>query len=891
MKHLLNPPQNNPPMRYQLLLVLFLLYAARATYAQCDTKQYTRIFSEAQTLQEQGQFIEAKNKYEAAKIYACGSKDLDKADKAVDALFEQINRLREQADSTALTAYANDLAYKSKIALRDGDRNTAFRLAEFAHRFVDSKNIEIEQALVDALYYNEKPDHETLPRVTNLEGHTGEVYCMAFSPDGKRLASGSEDNTAKVWDFESGKTLLKLGGHEDPVFCLSFSPDGKTLATGAGNKVRIWELEHGEILRVLEGHTENFDHLIFSSDGKKLAAVNEGNMLTIWDIETGKSKLMLEGPTEDVSSMAFSPDNKMLAAGVGNVTKIWDLESAKTVMTLEGHTNNICSVAFSLDCKRLATGDEGKKIIIWDLNNQKKLLNLKGHPFWINSIFLPEVGNDKITSVGLRNMAKNFDLDSGTALIALKVPSELFNRVAFSHDGKRVAATADLMDDEWDISNVYDYSIKVWDLERGNGNTKFYGVVSSVDCAAISPNGKRIAITSSDTRVNILDLESGKFIMTLEGHSHRVNCVSYSLDGQRLATGSFDNSVKIWDMVTGKLLMTLPGHSNYLESVTFSPDGKMLATGSSDETVKIWDLGKGLALSTLKGHSSGISSVAFSPDGERLATGSWDFTAKIWDLGSEQALFTLNGHTSVIFSVAFSPDGKRLATGAADATVKLWDVGSGQTIMTIGGLTRFVKSVAFSTDGKRFAIAAGNLVKIYDSESGEALVTLEGDSSNVQGVSFSQDGQKLITIAGDNTAKIWEINSDNLIKEWQKGGVQSTVSLAQLQQYNLYTLLSLHLDNEDKLINSGEVWQIKAFADLSASQAAGSNILSRVEPHYARADRLYAAALALQDEELIRMDYAKMLRRWAEVCKSDGLESRAADLINKADGLWMDVKN
>jgi len=171
-------------------------------------------------------------------------------------------------------------------------------------------------------------------------------------------------------------------------------------------------------------------------------------------------------------------------------------------------------------------------------------------------------------------------------------------------------------------------------------------------------------------------------------------------------------------------------------------------------------------------------------------------------------------------------------------------------------------------------------------ESGKALSTLQGHSSSVSSVAFSPDGKRLATGAQDNTAKIWELSGDALLQRWQEKGGRAGLILRQLQPYNLDALLDQHPGNEQKLIATGEVWQIKAFADLAAAQAGGSSVLARVAPLYARAERLYAAALALQDELLIRMDYAKMLRRWAEVYQSEGQEKKAEALQAKADGLW-----
>jgi len=278
--------------------------AAKCCAAQADIdKLYAEIFAglkkqtrEAEEAKKTAETSEKKALIEKGKAETSERNAISSEKKAIVEKL-RADSISETARRQALRAYANDLAYKSQIALERGDRTTAFRLAEFAHRYVDDDNLNVTRALCDALYYNDRPadpTHPPLPWASNLQGHTSHVLSVAFSPDGQRLATGSWDYTAKIWDLITGKAVLTLEGHTSYVESVAFSLDGKRLATGSWDKTaKIWDLTTGKAVLTLEGHTSNVESVVFSLDGKRLATGSWDHTAKIWDLTTGKAALTL----------------------------------------------------------------------------------------------------------------------------------------------------------------------------------------------------------------------------------------------------------------------------------------------------------------------------------------------------------------------------------------------------------------------------------------------------------------------------------------------------------------------------------------------------------------------------------------------------------------------
>jgi serine/threonine protein kinase/Tol biopolymer transport system component len=296
-----------------------------------------------------------------------------------------------------------------------------------------------------------------------LKGHTSYVWSVAFSPDGKRLASASNDRTVKVWDAVTGQEILSLTGHTGGVSSVAFSLDGKHLASASNDRtVKVWDAATGQEVRTLTGHTGEVYSVAFSPDGKRLASTSEDKTVKVWDAATGQEVRTLAGHTLYVSSVAFSPDSKRLASASGDKTvKVWDAATGQEVRTLAGHTSFVLSVAFSPDGKRLASASNDRTVKVWDATTGQEAFSLRGHT------------------------------------------GEVYS-VVFSPDGKRLAS-----------AGGGDLTVKVWDATTSQEARTLTGHTGEVYSVVFSPDGKHLALAFGYQSVNVWDSATGQDFLTL----------------------------------------------------------------------------------------------------------------------------------------------------------------------------------------------------------------------------------------------------------------------------------------------------------------------------------------------------------------------------------------
>ena len=613
---------------------------------------------------------------------------------------------------------------------------------------------------------------------------SGRINTIHFAPGGQRLVSGGGDPLAPskpgkvcVWNTQTGKELLTLEGHTGPVWSVCFSPDGTHFAAaGEDGIVLVWDAEgKGKPLR-LEG-PRAVHAVSFSPDSKRLATADDDRAVRLWDASSGQLVGTFKGPeghTNVVTSVCFTPDGRHLLSASDDKTLLWDIDPPRAKpVTLIGHISCVTSVCLSPDGKRLASTsgdslapDKAGEIRIWEWGAKawREVFTLTGHagPVW-NACFSPN--GQRLASAGEDGTVRVWDVVEGRQYLLLKGHWGAVTSVCFAGDGTHLASAG------------ADGTIRLWETDRAQGPLVFSEHKDVVLAARFSPDGTRLVSVDGglDDTVRVWDAQTGKVVLHLEGDVRDVSDVSFSPDGRFLAGSTQSNTVRFWDAITGRELPSLqgpdteqPGGDRFnanpdelmraITSIGFSPDGTRLAGGSATGSIFIWNVGNGShrLLFTLDGHVGSVKHVCFSPDGRRLATVGDDPTVRVWDVATGRPLLALSGHTASLTTVCFAPDGKCLASGGNDRTVRMWDANTGDNLFSVPVREGKVSGLAFSPDGERLVSTAGRTVQVWVAATGLQLLTLGGHEDALTGVCFSSGGTLLATSARDRTVRVWK---------------------------------------------------------------------------------------------------------------------------------------
>jgi WD40 repeat protein/beta-lactamase regulating signal transducer with metallopeptidase domain len=599
---------------------------------------------------------------------------------------------------------------------------------------------------------------------TDLPG----LFCLGFSQDSARLAvgggrfNGGGPHHALIFDIRTRKQLAKLEGHDKVVMNIAFSPRDEFIATSAAdNTVRVWDARSYKLLHLLTGHTNAIKGLAFTPDGATLATGSWDNSIRLWDVRTGKQVGQLDGHPAAVREIAISPDgNFLVSGGAQRCLKLWDLKARKELATLHvdpaanpDDAPAVAPIAFALspDGKTAACGGENGSIVLLDAQSCEVRRTIKAHDDAVTTLAFSRDGKT-IASAGPDALVKLWNPTTGEAIRTLKGHDSWIFALAFSHDDSTLA------------SGGYDKTVRVWDLKKPGRSREFTGHKASIRSLSFSPSDEALASASADKTVRVWDLKTFESKATLRGHSGGVRGVAYSPDGRTLASVGEDGMLFLYDPVTLKERAKLKAHDSEALCLAFSPGGRLLVTGAQGGSIHFSDPYTGVLRYSRYAHQDGAVDVAFGQGGRQLFSLGGGRALRRWQPAVGPVRY-LDGHTSVVNCVVVSRNGKyALSCGnwpESDKTVRMWEIATGKEVRKFtNNKDMKMQTTTFSPDGKYvFAGAGSGIIFQWDMETGKQVRELIGHKDAVAHLSFSPGGQKMLSSSHDKTLRLWDLDS------------------------------------------------------------------------------------------------------------------------------------
>jgi WD40 repeat protein len=574
-----------------------------------------------------------------------------------------------------------------------------------------------------------------------LSGHKGPVLSAAFSPDGHRIVTGSEDQSARVWDVVSGKMLVEIKHHNGPVRSVAFMPDGTKIVSGSDDHiVRIFDAQTGDLIAELKEHKAGILSVAVSADNKRIVAGFDDGTARVWDAITRQQISLLSGQHSGrVNSVSISGDGAVVVTGSSDATaSVWDVATSKPTRVVREHTLAISSVALSAGAKSFVTGSFDKTIRVWDASTGQPLATLKGTDQSVSSVAFDAAGTHIVSGSSDGEM-RVWDIATGLETERMTGHAAGITSVGISAEGTYLVSSSD------------DGTARVWSMGPGGESVILSDHSESVSGIAVSPNGARVVTGSLDKTARIWDGGSGKLVSVLKGHGAEVSSVALSRDASIIVTGCSDNIARIWDAAAAKVNHELTGHAGPISSVAISSDAQRIATGSVDRTARIWNARTGLHMTTIGPLADRVTSIAFSPLGDRVITGAAT-TVRIWDAVTGLELPPRRVHAGTVLAVAISRDGRLLASGGREESIRIWQLGT-DIQPVILKVSSAVTSIAFSDDGARIVAGSSDgQLRVWETASGELIATVKLHSKEITSVAMAE--WSIDTASNDNTARI-----------------------------------------------------------------------------------------------------------------------------------------
>lgn len=611
---------------------------------------------------------------------------------------------------------------------------------------------------------------QTKLEVVLQQGHSAAVKAIAASNDGRFIATGSRDKSAKIWDANTGAEIRSFLGHEHTVNGVKFSNDGVFLATSsADNTAKIWNLKTGKEVFSTPVYEKYMTDIAFSTDSKFLIVAGYSDSVGIYEISTKNL----------VKKIAVNADQ---GSGYGT------------------------NLAFSYDGKWLAVGEDNRTAIIYSTNNWEQKYLFKPQSGWCGgcgTLVCFSTNSQLVYKMAHNDSVRVYELASGKEIKTIGFENDNIQGISCSADGQKLLIAAD-------------NKLNIWEIES---NKLLQTIVvenkGEVTEATFTADGKSILVATDQNLGLKYGLEANAITLQYTGicnlqdkggitydpnsywESHIAKYLRFknplvmSKDGKHFFTGKSGTNAKGWNIASGQPEILLGPNPKAVTCFDLSKNGKLLLVGDASGEISIWDIYSGKRLNKFNYHREPIFNVQFSPNEESFISTSWDGSLIVWDIASGKQLSYLNLDNNSAFSSSFTPDGLYIVTGRLNKSLELREPDSKQVVKTFIGHTDIVSSIDFSIEKNKMLTGSWDgTARIWDINTGMMLHKFKGHKGGIQAAIFTQNGSSIITAGDDRIIRIWNVETGKVVQTLQ--GHQAEIT-------------SLDIDINNKLLISYSV--------------------------------------------------------------------------------------